>query len=33
MEIECPKCGSDQAYFNGVAYECPDCNYEWGSVI
>lgn len=29
MEVECPNCGSDQAYHNGVCYECPDCDNEW----
>lgn len=30
MEIQCPNCGSENAYHNGVCYECPDCDYEWG---
>jgi uncharacterized Zn ribbon protein len=29
MEISCPNCGSDQAYHDGVQYQCPDCDYEW----
>lgn len=29
MEIQCPKCFSEEAYFNGVEYECPDCGYTW----
>lgn len=29
MEIECPNCGSEDAYFNGVCYECPDCGHTW----
>jgi uncharacterized Zn ribbon protein len=29
MEIQCPKCGDEQAFFNGVCYECPDCDYQW----
>lgn len=29
MTIECPKCGSEDAFFNGVCYECPTCDYEW----
>lgn len=24
-----PTCGSENAYFNGVNYECPDCGTEW----
>ena len=29
MEIVCPNCGSEDAFFNGVCYECPDCDYTW----
>lgn len=29
MNTECPKCESENAYFDGVNYVCPDCNYEW----
>lgn len=25
----CGNCGDDNAYFNGVNYECPDCDFEW----
>ncbi|MDR2447879.1 MAG: hypothetical protein LBD58_11445 [Treponema sp.] len=25
----CPNCGQEGAYFNGINYECPDCDYEW----
>ncbi len=25
----CPKCSMENAYFNGVCYECPDCDYKW----
>jgi hypothetical protein len=25
----CPKCQMENAYFNGVVFECPDCDYEW----
>lgn len=28
--IECPICNSENAYHNGVCYECPDCGHEWG---
>ena len=30
MNTECPKCHSEDAYHNGVTYECPECDYEWG---
>ena len=29
MNTECPKCGSEDAFFKGVCYECPACDYEW----
>lgn len=29
MNTDCPKCGSENAFFNGVCWECPDCDYEW----
>lgn len=29
LNTECPKCGSESAYHNGVNYECPECDYEW----
>lgn len=29
MNTECPNCGMDNAYHNGVCYACPDCDYEW----
>ncbi len=29
MNTECPKCGSEDAYFDGVHYQCPVCDYEW----
>lgn len=27
--IECPNCGGENAYCNGLEYECPDCGYVW----
>lgn len=27
--LECPNCQMDNAYFNGITYECPECDYEW----
>jgi len=27
---KCPKCLEENAYFNGVCYECPDCDHTWG---
>lgn len=29
MNTECPNCGAEDAFFNGVCYECPACDYEW----
>lgn len=29
MTTECPNCGKDNAYHNGICYVCPDCNTEW----
>ena len=29
---ECPKCGMENAFFNTVCYECPDCDFEWGDI-
>lgn len=29
METVCPNCGEENAFFNGICYECPDCGYEW----
>lgn len=25
----CNNCGGESAYFNGVNYECPECDFEW----
>ncbi len=25
----CPFCGCEEAYFNGLYYECPECDKEW----
>jgi|GEM_PF-4778571 len=30
---ECPMCGDEGAYFNGVEYECPNCGYTWGNIF
>lgn len=27
--VECPECGSENAYHNGYGYECPDCGEIW----
>ena len=27
--ITCPACYSENAYFDGTMYICPDCMYEW----
>lgn len=29
MTTECPNCGMDNAYCDGVEYVCPDCYYTW----
>jgi|GEM_PF-3156275 hypothetical protein len=31
MSVQCPNpdCLSEDAYFNGVCYECPDCETKW----
>lgn len=31
MDIVCG-CGSENAYFNGTCYECPDCGRTWGCI-
>ena len=28
--FECPFCGNEGAFFNGVCYECLTCGKEWG---
>lgn len=29
MEINCPNCSLENAYFNGTTNICPDCDYTW----
>lgn len=29
MTTECPFCGMDNAYCDGVEYYCPDCERSW----
>lgn len=29
MNIQCPECTLEDAYFNGVCYYCPDCGCTW----
>jgi uncharacterized Zn ribbon protein len=29
----CPKCGDENAYFNGTNYYCPECGYEWDAIV
>ena len=29
LNTTCQNCGSENAYHNGVNYECPDCDHEW----
>jgi hypothetical protein len=31
--VACSNCGYDNAYHNGVCYECPDCDYQWGDKL
>lgn len=26
----CPKCGSEYTYEDGILYICPECAHEWG---
>lgn len=26
---DCPKCNTDNTYFDGTVFVCPDCGYEW----
>ena len=30
FNTQCPNCGRDNAFHNGICFECPDCDYEWG---
>lgn len=32
LNTECPNCLEENAYFNGVEYECPDCDYTWRAI-
>ncbi len=32
LNTDCPNCGSESAFHNGVCYECPECEYEWGCI-
>ncbi|QZE15188.1 hypothetical protein K4L44_04970 [Halosquirtibacter laminarini] len=29
LNTDCPKCQSEDAFYNGACYECPSCGYEW----
>jgi uncharacterized Zn ribbon protein len=29
MNTSCPNCGMETAYFDGVEFCCPDCDYTW----
>lgn len=33
MIVCCPVCGSEDAYHNGVCYECPNCGNQWGDDV
>jgi protein PhnA len=28
-ESQCPKCSSENIYFDGSLWICPECSYEW----
>lgn len=30
--INCPVCGSNYAYFDGIQYVCPECAHEWSTI-
>lgn len=29
MNVECPRCASEDAYFDGERYTCPCCDHSW----
>ena len=33
MNCDCPRCGSENAYFDSFTgyYNCPECDYVWGN--
>lgn len=32
LNVNCPNCGSENAYHNGVEFECPECDHIWGAL-
>jgi len=30
---QCPKCGSEYTYEDGIMYVCPECAFEWGKDV
>lgn len=30
MEIQCPNCYDENAFYDGVCYVCNNCGYTWG---
>ncbi len=30
-ETKCPKCSSENIYFDGTLWNCPECGHEWTS--
>jgi uncharacterized Zn ribbon protein len=32
LNVNRPECGCENAYHNGVNYECRDCGHEWGGL-
>jgi len=33
LNTDCPYCGSEGAYHNGVEYECPECGATWDDEV
>ena len=31
--VTCPNCTNENAFFNGLCFECPECDYEWSSDV
>lgn len=33
VQINCPKCSSENTYFDGSLWICPDCSHEWNNDV